>query len=125
MEKIGLALLVLIAVVAFIGLVNLDTSTGQVYYTSYQYKTQIVTGNMVNAPPGGFILGVADGVVVGRGELANGQYQMTVSGSWRDHLGIDVFVNGQAYCATIPVARLLDPSQILYDGRIALSIECV
>ncbi len=125
MEKIGVALLVLIAVVAFIGLVNLDTSTGQVYYTSYQYKTQIVTGNILNAPAGEYVLGVADGVQVGIGEIANGQYQMTVSGSWREHLGIDVMINGQTYCATIPVARLLDPSQIMYDGRVALSIECV
>ncbi|MEM3154812.1 MAG: hypothetical protein QW165_04600 [Candidatus Woesearchaeota archaeon] len=125
MEKIALALLVLIATVAFVGLVKLDTSTGQAYYTSYQYKTQTLVGRLLNAPPNAeFIIGVADTGVVGRGEIQGGIYKMTLSGAWRENLVIDLYINGDRYCSSVAVARILDPQRLLYTGQYVLDVWC-
>ena len=123
MERIGLALLVLIAVVAFVGLIKLDTSTGNVYYTSYQ-NPQSVVGRLTNAPGAQFVTGMANGEIVGRGEVQNGVYQLPLSGGWRASQSIGLFVNGDKWCTAIPVSRILDPQQRLYSGPVVVDLEC-
>lgn len=123
MEKIGLALLVLIAVVAFVGLVKLDTSTGNVYYTSYQ-NPQSAVGRLTNAPGAQFLIGMANGETVARGEVQNGVYQVSLSGSWRTSQSIGIFVNGDKWCTALPVSRILDPQQRLYSGPVVVDLEC-
>ncbi len=123
MEKIGLALLVFIAVVALVGLVRLDTGTGQVYYNSYQYTSVIVAGRLVDGPANGYINGIADGDQVAIGTVRNGVYQLTLSSGWRQHQYIDFYVNGQK-CNSIPVSQYLVPPQILYSGQVAFDMMC-
>jgi hypothetical protein len=123
MERIALALLVVIAVVAFVGLIKLDTSTGNVYYTSYQ-GPQSVAGRLTNAPGAEFLLGFANGEQVAVGEVQNGVYQLSLSGSWRESLTIGLFVNGNKWCTAIPVSRILDPQQRLYSGQAVIDVEC-
>jgi len=121
MEKIALSLFVLIAVVAFVGLIKLDTGTGNAYYTSYQYLTVRLSG-AINAP-NGHIEGYGDDVLVGRGEITNGAYQMTLSSGWREHLKIDIFVNGES-CTSVAVPIILNTQKIHYQGNIVLDLEC-
>ena len=123
MEKIALLLFGFIAAVALIGLVNLDTSTGQVYYNSYQYKSVNVAGRLINGPSNGYLGGISDGETVAVGTVKNGVYQLTLSNSWRQHQYIDFYVNGQK-CNSIPVSQYLVPPQILYSGQIAFDMMC-
>lgn len=123
MEKIGLALLVLIAVVAFVGLVKLDTSTGNVYYTSYQ-NPQSIIGRLSNAPGAVFLVGFANGERVAVGEVQNGVYKLTLSGAWRSSSTIGLFMNDDKWCTAIPVSRILDPQQRLYSGPAVVDLEC-
>jgi hypothetical protein len=123
MEKIGLVLLGFIAVIALVGLVRLDTGTGQVYYNSYQYTSVIVAGRLVNGPANGQLSGIADGETVAIGTVKSGVYQLTLSNSWRQHQYIDFYVNGQK-CNSIPVSQYLVPPQILYSGQIAFDMMC-
>jgi hypothetical protein len=123
MEKIGLVLLGFIAVVALVGLVNLDTGTGQVYYSSYQYTSVIVAGRLVNGPANGYVEGTGDGETVAIGTVTNGVYQLTLSSGWRQHQNIDFYVNGKK-CNSIPVSQYLVPPQILYSGQIAFDMMC-
>jgi hypothetical protein len=123
MERIALALLVVIAAVAFVGLIKLDTSTGNVYYTSYQ-NPQAVAGRLTNAPGAQFLVGMANGEQVAVGEVQNGVYQVSLSGSWRTSQSIGIFVNGDRWCTAIPVSRILDPQQRLYSGPVVVDLEC-
>lgn len=123
MEKIGLAFLVLIAVIALVGLVRLDTGTGNVYYNSYQYTSVVVAGRLVDGPANGDLIGLGDSETVAIGTVRNGVYQLTLSSGWRQHQNIDFYVNGQK-CNSIPVSQYLVPPQILYSGQIAFDMMC-
>lgn len=125
MEKIGVAFLVLIAVIAFVGLIRLDTSTGNVYYTSYSYKSQSVVGRLSNAPGAEYLIGIANGAQVAKGEVQNGVYKLTLSGAWRESLDIGLYINGDKWCTALPVKRILDPQQRLYSGPVAIDLECI
>jgi len=96
-HAIALALLGLIAAVALVGLINLDSKTGMqfiirgdvvlnggiydqdgyVLFTKHQTRYQRLYNSIVAVAP--------DGRVVGTGPLSPGQYQLTLYGDWRNY----------------------------------------
>jgi hypothetical protein len=95
-QLFGLAMLVLIAGVAFVGLVRLDSNTGMfmtkgnmvlsgglydkdgyVLYTNKQTRFQKTVNAIVAVAP--------DGRVIGHGPVYPGQYSLTLYGDWRDY----------------------------------------
>jgi hypothetical protein len=95
-QLFALAMLVLIAGVAFVGLVRLDSSTGMfmtrgnivlsgglydkdgyVLYTNKQTRYQKLVNSIVAVAP--------NGLVIGSGPVSPGKYSLTLHGDWRDY----------------------------------------
>ena len=95
-QLFALAMLVLIAGVAFVGLIRLDSNTGMfmtrgnmvlsgglfdkdgyVLYTNKQTRQNRLINSIVAVAP--------DGRVVGSGPVSPGKYSLTLYGDWRDY----------------------------------------
>jgi len=144
MEKIALALLVLIAVVALVGMLNLDSNTGMfmtrgnvvisgsiydedgyVLYTNKQSRYQRLIGSVVAVAP--------DGRIAGSGPVSPGQYSLTLTGDWRDYDFLTLQVgfydaarlerNSLTDCTTISTAELLARPGMRH-GKLNMDLYC-
>jgi len=123
MEKIALSLLVVIALVAVVGLVKLDTNTGNAYYDSYaRVPMSKLSGRIVNTA-GTTINAVGIAGLVGQGTIYGGVYELQLFDNWRINDNIEIYVDGR-FCASVPVAALLNAQQILYNGVVIYDLAC-
>src|SRR5574341_1963792 len=144
MEKIALALLVLISAVALVGMLNLDSTTGlfmtrgnvvisgsiydedgYVLYTNKQSRYQRLMGSVVAMAP--------DGRIVGSGPVSPGMYSLTLTGNWRDYDVLFIQVgfydaarlerNSLVDCTTISTAEWLARPGMRH-GKLNMDLYC-
>jgi hypothetical protein len=145
MKAIALALLGLIAAVALVGMINLDSNTGmfmtrgnmvlsggifdQDGYVLYTNK-QARQGRLINS-----IVAIApDGRVIGNGQVTPGQYKLTLYGEWRDYpvLNLDIGVydaarpdrNTLVPCTQINIDEILNKPGRRSGGQQQLDLYC-
>lgn len=123
MEKIALALLAVIAVVAFVGLVKIDTNAGNAYYDSYARVPMSKLSGRITNTAGASLNAVGNAGLVGQGTVQGGTYELQLFDNWRINDNIDMYVDGK-FCASVPVAVLLNAQQILYNGVVVYDLQC-
>lgn len=145
MKAIGLLLLGLIAAVALVGLINLDSNTGmfmtrgnmvlsggifdQDGYALYTNK-QARYGRLLNS-----IVAVAhDGRVIGNGQVTPGQYKLTMYGDWRDYPVVNLQIgvydaarperSSLVDCTSINIADIMNKPGRRSGGQQQLDLYC-
>lgn len=144
-QAIALAFLGLIAAVALVGLINLDSNTGMfmsrgnmvlsggIYdqdgYVLYTNK-QARYGRLINS-----VVAVApDGRVMGSGQVSPGQYSLTLLNDWRDYPVLYIQVgfydavrpdrNSLYDCTTININDIMNKPGRRSGGRQQLDLYC-
>ncbi len=145
MKAIGLLLLGLIAAVALVGLINLDSNTGMfmtrgnmvlsggiydqdgyVLYTNKQARYGRLLNSIVAVGP--------DGRVVGNGQVSPGQYKLTMYGDWRDYPVVNLQIgvydaarperSSLVDCTSINIADIMNKPGRRAGGQQQLDLYC-